>query len=329
MSKVSIIVPIYNVEQYIAKCLDSLISQTFSDIEILAISDGSPDNSDLIVKKYAKKDKRIKFIRKENGGYASVIEYALNTMDSKYFMICDPDDWLEDNAVEILYKTITKNKADLVVGGRYIVHNGEKEIVYSDSKIRACERQPIENEVSSNTHDFFYLDPSPHSKLFKTSTVKEFKAPHGISFTDMLLYIYSLENIKKVVYIKDAVSYYYIDRPGNTITTFKDKTFYDHQLVIKKLLDYAELYNDKSLYARIYIHFRYALSEMNKYANHTAKVKYFNEYWQIFKELINHKNDVIDNYPNKDSISIMKCKFILSGMFQKAILNMLMRTNNG
>ena len=102
MSKVTIVVPIYNVEKYVAKCLDSLIKQTFKDIEIWAISDGSPDNSVNIVKRYAAKDDRVKCIEKENGGYGSVLEYAIKNIKTDYFLICDPDDWISDEAIETL-----------------------------------------------------------------------------------------------------------------------------------------------------------------------------------------------------------------------------------
>ena len=101
MAKVTIVVPIYNVEKYLPKCLDSLISQTFKDIEIWAISDGSPDNSVKIIKEYEKKDKRVKCIEKENGGYGSVLEYAIKNIKTKYFLICDPDDWISEDAIEV------------------------------------------------------------------------------------------------------------------------------------------------------------------------------------------------------------------------------------
>ena len=91
-SKVTIIVPIYNVEKYVSKCLDSLINQTMDEIEVFAIIDGSPDNSIDIVKKYASMDSRIKCFDKENGGYGSVLEYALDKIETEYFLICDPDD---------------------------------------------------------------------------------------------------------------------------------------------------------------------------------------------------------------------------------------------
>ena len=93
--KVTIIVPIYNVEKYIEKCLRSLLAQSFSEFEVWAIDDGSPDNSSDIVKEFCKKDSRIKLIQKENGGYGSVLEYAIKRIETEYFLICDPDDWLE------------------------------------------------------------------------------------------------------------------------------------------------------------------------------------------------------------------------------------------
>ena len=86
MSKVSIIVPIYNVEKYVSKCLDSLLRQSFSDIEVIAVSDGSPDNSKDIVLDYCGKDSRVKFVEKENGGYGSVLEKAIEHINSDYFI---------------------------------------------------------------------------------------------------------------------------------------------------------------------------------------------------------------------------------------------------
>ena len=129
MSKVSIIVPIYNVEKYVSKCLESLLRQSFSDFEIIAVSDGSPDNSKDIVLDYCKKDNRIKFIEKENGGYGSVLEKAIEHIESEYFMVCDPDDWLSVDAVEVLVNTLEKNNVDLVVGCKYLVYNDNEEEV--------------------------------------------------------------------------------------------------------------------------------------------------------------------------------------------------------
>lgn len=324
MSKVSIIVPIYNVEKYVEKCLKSLTSQTFKDIEIFAISDGSPDNSGKIVKRLAKKDKRIKYFEKENGGYGSVLEYAIEKIDSKYFMVCDPDDWIEENAVEVLVKTLEKNKVDLVVGCKYLVYNDNEEKVYTDSDIHSVSVGTEFNKVYDDLTSFYYLDPSPHSKLYKTSLCKGIKLPHKVSFTDLLLYVYALEKAKKAIYINDALSYYLIDRPGNSMSTFKDKMFYDHFVIMRELLSYAKICNDQKLYARTYIQFRYALSELKENGQDSARIKYINEYWYIFKELIKNDDALFEHYPKNGILSKLKCRVLLSGVFQKLFIKNLM-----
>ena len=324
MSKVSIIVPIYNVEKYVSKCFDSLLRQTFKDIEIIAVSDGSPDNSRDIVLNYCKKDNRIKFIEKENGGYGSVLELAIEHINSEYFMVCDPDDWLSDNAVEVLVKTLEKNDVDMVVGCKYLVYNDNEEEVYTDSIIHSVSVNTKFDEIYSDLTSFYYLDPSPHGKLYKTSLCKGISLPHKVSFTDLLLYIYALGRAKKAIYIKDALAYYLIDRPGNSMSTFKDKTFYDHYIIMSELFKYAKESDNSMLYARTYIQFRYALSEMKENALDSARLKYFNEYWLVFKILIKHKKDVIDNYPKFGLLTKLKCEFLLSGMFEKIMLKDLM-----
>lgn len=324
MSKVSIIVPIYNVEKYVSKCLDSLIRQSFSDIEIVAVSDGSPDNSREIVLEYAKKDKRIKFIEKENGGYGSVLETAIAYIESDYFMVCDPDDWLSDDAVAILLDTLTRNNVDIVVGCKYLVYNDNKESVYSDSVIHSVNINTEFDKVYSDLTSFYYLDPSPHAKLYKTSICKGITLPHKVSFTDLLLYTYALEHASSAIYIRDALSYYLIDRPGNSMSTFKDKTFYDHYVIMSALFDYAKAGNNKVLYARTYIQFRYALSQLKDHGVNSAKLKYFNEYWIIYKELIENKKDVLANYPKDGALSKLKCAFLLSGLMEKMMLKDLM-----
>ena len=136
MAEITVVVPIYNVEEYIGKCLVSLINQTFTNFEVWAINDGSPDNSSNIVEEYSKQDKRIKLINKENGGYGSVLEYGIKNISSKYFLVCDPDDWLETNALEELYNFAEKKIfLDLLLGKyphmqNYIEQKLQKKLVF-------------------------------------------------------------------------------------------------------------------------------------------------------------------------------------------------------
>ncbi len=295
MAKVSVIVPIYNVEKYLPKCLESLINQTFKDIEILAISDGSPDNSVEIIKKYVKKDNRVKCIEKENGGYGSVLEYAINQITSEYFIICDPDDWLKEDAIEILYDRAIKNKLDIVVGSKYLVYNDNEEEMYDDSKFYNC--NVIPNKLYFKTDDFYFLQPSPHSKLYRTKICKKIKFPKKVSFTDYLLYLLALSNSKRVMYLEDALSYYLVDRPGNSMTDTKPKVFEDHKKVLESVLEQVKSNYNKVIYSRIFFQFRNVLIFLNTTASLETKKMYAPDYLDILENLIPYRNDILNNHP--------------------------------
>lgn len=293
MAKVSIIVPIYNVEKYLPKCLDSLINQTFKDIEIWAISDGSPDNSVSIIKEYAKKDNRVKCIEKENGGYGSVLEYAIKNITTEYFLICDPDDWLAENAIETLYNLASKDNLDLVVGAKYLVYNDNDEQVYDRSMESFCRVKP--NQIyEDNVGDFAFLHVSPHSKLYKTAVAKDITFPKKVSFTDFLLYILALTNVKKALYTDEALSYYLVDRPGNSMTDINPKIFDYHAEVFQATV--RQLNEKKSatplLYVRVYFQFRSICNVFKSMKNVEAKKQYHDKIMNLL-DLIKDKKKII------------------------------------
>ena len=96
MPKISVIVPIYNVEKYLAKCLDTILAQTFSDIEIICVNDGSTDNSRKILSEYAKKDSRIKIVDKKNGGLSSARNAGMKVAQGEFISFIDSDDWIDE-----------------------------------------------------------------------------------------------------------------------------------------------------------------------------------------------------------------------------------------
>ncbi len=116
---ISIIVPIYNVENYLRQCLDSLINQTYKNLEIIVINDGSTDNSGVICQEYAQKDNRIIYIEKENGGQSEARNMGLDRMTGSYVTFVDSDDWVEPNYIEVLYKKLLEYCADIAVGNYY------------------------------------------------------------------------------------------------------------------------------------------------------------------------------------------------------------------
>ena len=304
MAKVSIIVPIYNVEEYLPKCLDSLINQTFKDIEIWAISDGSPDNSASIIKKYAKKDKRIKCIEKENGGYGSVLEYAIKNIKTEYFLICDPDDWLKEDAIEILYNLAINNKVDLVIGTKNLVYNDNNDVVYNDSKIKNVNINIIPEKVyylkNNELGKSLFLTPSPHSKLYKTKIAKNIKFPHHVSFTDFLLYTVYINKCSSFLYTDKALSYYLVDRPGNTMTDTKPKVFDYHYTVFKSTMDQIKNSKVKYMYSHMMYHLRYIMGELNKVNDYNIKNEKSKEIYEllneckVYKSIINKESDIFN-----------------------------------
>ena len=115
MAKVSVIIPVYNVEKYLRKCLESVVNQTLKDIEIICVNDGSTDSSALILDEYARNDNRIKVYTQENQGQGAARNMALELAQGDYIAFVDSDDWLEVSALEELYKFITEKGAEAVV----------------------------------------------------------------------------------------------------------------------------------------------------------------------------------------------------------------------
>ncbi|VSB04388.1 glycosyl transferase family protein [Streptococcus pneumoniae] len=123
--KITVIVPVYNVENYLRKCLDSIITQTYKNIEIVVVNDGSTDASGEICKEFAEMDHRITYIEQENAGLSAARNTGLNNMSGNYVTFVDSDDWIELDYVETLYKKITEYQADIAVGNYYSFNESE------------------------------------------------------------------------------------------------------------------------------------------------------------------------------------------------------------
>ena len=146
------------------------------------------------------------------------MEYALGKIETEYFLICDPDDWLETNAVETLYNVAIETNADIVVGDKYLVYSDDNKIEYSSSILYNKSVEPNKLYYDDEVGKFVNLSVSPHSKLFKTRLANTIQFPRKVNYTDFLLYLISISNAKSAIYIDKALSYYLIDRIGNSVT---------------------------------------------------------------------------------------------------------------
>ena len=179
MIEVSVVVPIYNVEKYLGRCLESLVNQTFQNIEIICVNDGSPDQSQKIVDEYYKKYPHlIKSLIKENGGLGDARNYGLAHASGKYICFIDSDDWVELDMIEKMYQNAVENDSDIVCCGlRRIDEKGN---------VLSREQLNLKNEYTPR-EAMITLAPAAWNKLYRKSLFDEtnIKYPVGVWYEDL------------------------------------------------------------------------------------------------------------------------------------------------
>ena len=153
---VSVIVPIYKVEPYLRRCLDSIVNQTYRKLEIILIDDGSPDKSPQICDEYAAKDSRIKVIHKENGGLSDARNVGLDICKGKFFSFVDSDDWINERYIDILLNIAIETKADITIGEHKRIYDNQP---FFDEKenVQILSSQEALNILFQRTHLSFIL----------------------------------------------------------------------------------------------------------------------------------------------------------------------------
>lgn len=217
MVKVSVIVPVYNTEKYLSRCLDSLVGQTLKEIEIIAIDDGSSDSSFAILKEYGEKfPYKIKIFSKENGGQATARNRGIVESIGEYIGFVDSDDCVDCNMFEAMYKTAIQEKYDLVECNYHYLREGRWN---KRLKNRGNTRQ------FTNQKEMF-LDPqvSPWNKLYKREVIVEAKIrfPEGLIYEDTAFYIKAIPYIEKEKYVDKRFVYYFL-RQSSTMNANKNK----------------------------------------------------------------------------------------------------------
>lgn len=277
MNLISIIVPVYNTEKYLSKCLNSIIAQTYKNWEAILIDDGSPDNCGKICDEYATKDKRFKVIHQKNGGVSIARQTGLDNATGDYIIHCDPDDWIEPTMLEKMLNYSISQDADMVIcdiieeqasGPRYFSQ-------HFDIPISAKEVQGliINNKIFG----------SLWNKLVKTSCVKNITfSPTNISYCeDTLFNIKVLNQEIKVVHLAKAFYHYNLTNTGSICHSYNASTILSRGTAISEI----EKIVDKENFNNMYVMKRSVLDAL-------FLTKNFKElkttYTEIHKEIINN-----------------------------------------
>lgn len=231
MELVSIVVPIYNVEQYLEKCVESICRQTYENLEIILVNDGSPDHCGQMCEEYAKKDNRIKVIHKKNGGLSDARNSGVKLATGKYLLFVDSDDYIAKDLVEKTAAIAEKNNCDMVLYDYYYVEPDNVEIrstIVPANKVISLEQE----------HTLLLAATSACAKLFNREFYVKANCPfpQGIYFEDLATTSIFFMRAKKVFYLKEPL-YYYINRE-NSIMTGKnfEKSSHDKLVALEHIL---------------------------------------------------------------------------------------------
>lgn len=290
---VSIIVPVYNVENYLSKCLDSLINQTYKDIQIICINDGSTDHSSEILQEYAQKDIRIKITDKENGGLFSARHEGLKYVKGDYILFVDSDDYVDKALIEKCINK-TQDNPDIIVFGAFSVKNNTiKYGGYDYSKI-PCKYINKTFNKDDFKKDIFKFPATAWSKMYRTNFIKE----NNIRFQeirngeDQLFFIHCMLSAEKIKVIPENLYFYLKTRKG-AITAVNKKNSLSPILNCYEIEKLITNFNIDESYKTFIIgkYFEKSLSWFTKSDDNIAD--------EFYSELLKLQKYLSDKYPEK------------------------------
>lgn len=301
MPKVSIIVPVYNVEKYLKKCLDSLVNQTLQDVQIIIVNDGAEDNSGKIARKYQEKySNKILYLEKENGGLSDARNFAFPYVKGEYIGFVDSDDYIELTMYEKMYEKAKSENADLVECNFAWVYDNK-------TKLDICSCYKYKKEAFINGRVMMC------NKIFKTEKIINNKFPVGLRYEDVQFFYTILPNISSASCI-DEVMYYYMQRENSIVNNQNEKTK-DIFTILQNIVSY---YKENNLYEEYkqeleYMYIRFlmgsSLLRMVKIKDLKVRKELLNQTWTVLNE----------NFPNWKQNEILKKAKSKKNLYYKSI----------
>lgn len=282
---ISVIVPAYNVEAKISRCLDKLVNQTFDDYEVIIVDDGSTDNTESVCESYVQNYQHIRYVKKKNGGVSSARNLGLELALGKYIVFVDSDDYVSVDLCRGMYEAALKNDADIVIASYYTDYN-------QNIKKHECQREFCAYSIFDMRNDFpwIYQDcflNSPWNKLFKKQLITELFRLDMHYFEDYYFNISYLCNCNKIEFIQDAY-YYYVENSQDSLTkNFNEKTFDWIRMIYKKQMNdlYPMLLEDsRQLFEGSLIYGLYNTIQKCVYTKGVQSIRYMKE-WCKYPEI--------------------------------------------
>lgn len=309
--KVSIIVPVYNVENYLEKCLKSLVEQTLEDLEIIIVNDGSTDKSQKIIDKYAKKYSNIISIEKENGGVSEARNLGLKKAKGEYIGFLDSDDWVDKNMYKKLYQKAKSEDFDIVACDTYAVYPDKLEKISSN----------IRHDNVSNKELMIDAYAVIWNKIYKKDLIKGITFKKGMNFCEDVEFLYMVySKVKKVGVIHEPL-HNYLQREGS-LTYVYDKKLYK---LIEAMDDIIEYYKKNKIFEEYKdeLEYTYARYLYATFLKRIAKTKNKEEFKKAVNIVIEKVNKEFPNYKKNSYLKELKPKNLYIKNFNKLLSKMV------
>lgn len=319
---ISVVVPVYNVEKYLNRCLDSIVSQTYHNLEIILVDDGSTDSSLEICEEYAKKDTRIRVFHKENGGVSDARNYGIDYSRGEYVTFVDSDDKVTDDYVEFLWKLTENGKYKMSVCSLYNLYTDSNRVVTKGNRTRELlsAKQCIEKMCYDDE-----VDTCVYAKMMYRDLFQTIRFPKGKWFEDIGT-IYRLFEENTEIACGFSPKYYYCIRPDSIVTG----SFSEKKLDMLEMTDQmANFVNEKypdlklaTLRRQVYARF----STLNQMANVDNMDEVKNE---LISFIHSHAKEVINNRkaPRRDKLAIISLR--MGYRFYKRLWSIYLKLKSG
>lgn len=310
MEMISVIVPVYKVEKYLHKCIDSIRNQTYTNLEIILVDDGSPDNCGKICDEYATLDDRIIVIHKENGGLADARNFGIDKATGQYLSFVDSDDYIHPQMYERMMQAMTQSDADIVISDLNMIPEA-KEVEFpkleGNVNLQILNRHDIQNRYFENTPESIYFTVA-WNKLYKRKCFKTYRYPHGRLHEDEFVTFKTLYEADNVVAIEDKL-YYYVSREASITADFNVRRF-----------DLFDAYEEKIRYFAAhnewYFAKRYFMQSLHMIVQYDEWIDYKNAKQK--DAIIRYKSNIVDlasvfgdnlRLSRKEKFEVTMCKY--------------------
>ena len=300
---ISIIIPVYNVEKYVARCIDSVLAQTYKNIEIIIVNDGSTDQSGEICKDYSNRDKRIKLINKTNGGLSDARNAALNCFNGEYVTFVDSDDYIAIDYIEYLYNLIISNNTNIAISQPYKVCSENKKINNKKEEIKIVDS---EEAIESFLYQKLFT-ATAHCKLYSREIFAKIRYPFGYYYEDAAVIVHILSLCPRVV-ISNQMKYYYVQRQDSIMSgTFNPKKM--HRIEISNNnLDFIKEFFPNLICAAECRCFLSGVQTLREIPTTLENKQFIDETWGV---ILKYRKNVLKDKKVKTTIKLMAvCSYL-------------------